>query len=141
MENHPAEDSRRQHRLYQASFLFRDYGFELEEMPFTKEGNLPLAMDPKLAWAHSNLTHAPVELNRAERESLMRVPGIGPKGARAIMRARKGAVLREVIGWEKAGLPTPVIPSPARTLKMRSQIAFDQETHPQGLTVIQTPKL
>ena len=50
LENHPAENPLREHRLYQASFLFRDYGFDLEEMPFDEAGNLPLNVDPKLAW-------------------------------------------------------------------------------------------
>ncbi|MCA9978947.1 MAG: radical SAM protein, partial [Anaerolineales bacterium] len=53
LENAPAENPLRQNRLYQASFLFRDYGFDLEEMPFTEAGNLPLDTDPKLAWAQA----------------------------------------------------------------------------------------
>ncbi|MEJ2749526.1 MAG: hypothetical protein P8183_16720 [Anaerolineae bacterium] len=87
LENTPAENPLRQNRLYQASFLFRDYGFDLEEMPFTEAGNLPLDTDPKLAWAQVALRDAPVEVNRAEREELLRIPGIGPKGAAAILAA------------------------------------------------------
>ena len=75
----------REHRLYQASFLLRDYGFDLEEMPFTRDGNLPLSTDPKLAWAQMNLSEKPVEINRAEKRELLRVPGIGLKGAEAIL--------------------------------------------------------
>ena len=52
LEETAAEDPLRQHRLYQASFLMRDYGFDLEEMPFTQDGNLPLMADPKRAWAN-----------------------------------------------------------------------------------------
>jgi len=82
----------RQHRLYQASFLLRDYGFDLEDMPFElSTGNLPLAIDPKLAWARQNLTGNPLELNRADRHDLLRLPGIGPRKADAILLAgRKG---------------------------------------------------
>ncbi len=85
LENKAAVDPLREHRLYQASFLFRDYGFDLEEMPFTQNGNLPLPTDPKLAWAQMNLTEKPLEINRAEKRELLRVPGIGLKGADAIL--------------------------------------------------------
>lgn len=106
MEGLPAEDPRRQHRLYQASFLFRDYGYDLEEMPFTQAGNLPLEIDPKLAWAIENLSHAPVELNRASRQELLRVPGVGPKSAYAIAAARRLGTLREVKDLKAVGVRT-----------------------------------
>ncbi len=80
----------RQHRLYQASFLLRDYGFELEDMPFQAGGDLPLGQDPKQAWANVNLSQAPVEINRADRQQLLKVPGIGLHGAQAILNARVG---------------------------------------------------
>jgi predicted DNA-binding helix-hairpin-helix protein len=89
LEHLPAESPLREQRLYQASFLLRDYGFTLEEMPFESGGNLPRETDPKLAWAQANLTHKPVEVNRAGREELLRIPGIGPKGAEAILEARR----------------------------------------------------
>ena len=106
LENHPAEDPWREHRLYQASFLLRDYGFDLEEMPFDERGRLPLDTDPKRAWAVANLREAPVELNRAEREELLRVPGIGPKGAAAILQARRRATLRSVGELRQIGVRT-----------------------------------
>lgn len=106
LENAPAENPLRQNRLYQASFLFRDYGFDLEEMPFTEAGNLPLDTDPKLAWAQATLQDAPVELNRAEREELLRVPGIGPKGVAAILNARRRGKLREVRDLQAIGVQT-----------------------------------
>ena len=59
LENLPPEDPLRQHRLYQSSFLLRDYGFSMEDMPFRPDGNLPLDTDPKLAWAQSHLSHTP----------------------------------------------------------------------------------
>jgi predicted DNA-binding helix-hairpin-helix protein len=89
LENHPAENPWRQHRLYQSSFLLRDYGFQMEELPFDQGGNLPLHTDPKLAWAQGTLSQQPVELNRAERQDLLRIPGIGPTGADRILQARK----------------------------------------------------
>ncbi|GIV79262.1 radical SAM protein [Litorilinea aerophila] len=88
-ESLPATAPRRELRLYQASFLLRDYGWSLEDLPFTADANLPLEQDPKLAWAQVHLRHAPVELNRAGREELLRVPGIGPKAADAILAARR----------------------------------------------------
>jgi len=96
LENLPAENPWREHRLYQASFLLHDYGFDLEELPFSAEGNLPLARDPKLAWAENNLSHSPVEINRADLHELMRIPGIGPKGARAILGARRKGRLHDL---------------------------------------------
>ena len=102
----PAENPWRQHRLYQASFLFRDYGFDLEEMPFDAGGRLPLDTDPKRAWAEVHLREAPVEINRAEREELLRVPGIGPKGAEAILAARRRARLRSVGDLRHIGVRT-----------------------------------
>jgi predicted DNA-binding helix-hairpin-helix protein len=95
-ENKTAVDPQREHRLYQASFLLRDYGFDLEELPFTIEGSLPLADDPKLAYAQTNLVHTPVELNRADKRALLRVPGIGPKGVEAILKARRAGKLRDI---------------------------------------------
>ncbi len=88
LENLPAVDPWRQSRLYQASFLLRDYGFDLEDLPFDPGGSLPLDADPKLAWARQNLAGSPVEINRAERRELLKLPGIGPKGAEAILNAR-----------------------------------------------------
>ncbi len=96
LENQPATPPLREHRLYQASFLLRDYAFDVEELPFGGDGNLPMQTDPKLAWARIHLSHAPVELNQADRHNLLRIPGIGPKGAEAILRSRKEQRLREL---------------------------------------------
>jgi predicted DNA-binding helix-hairpin-helix protein len=104
MENKPAVDPLREHRLYQASFLLRDYGFDLEEMPFMQDGNLPLPTDPKLAWAQRNLAGHPLEINRAEKRELLRVPGIGLKGAEAILSARRTGRLRDLTSLRKMGI-------------------------------------
>lgn len=106
LQEQPAVNPWREHRLYQASFLLRDYGFDMEEMPFDAEGNLPLAVDPKLGWAESNLLHEPVEVNRADREELLRVPGIGPKGANAILRVRRQRRLRDLQDLRGIGVVT-----------------------------------
>jgi predicted DNA-binding helix-hairpin-helix protein len=104
LENKPAVDPLREHRLYQASFLLRDYGFDLEDLPFTNDEDLPLHADPKLAWAQTNLIHDPIEINRAERRDLLRIPGIGPKGAEAILRARRQGKLRDLSMLKKLGV-------------------------------------
>lgn len=99
----PTNDTRRI-RLYQASFLIRDYGFGLEEMPFTQGGNLPLNVDPKRAWADEHLREAPLEVNTATRQALMRVPGIGAKGAERIVAARRKGRLRSLSDLRGAGV-------------------------------------
>lgn len=104
LENHPAENPLRQQRLYQASFLLRDYGFDIEDLHLDASGNLPLGSDPKLAWAHANLAQAPVEINRATRQELLRVPGIGPKSADAILAARRQGRLRDLSSLSKMGM-------------------------------------
>ncbi len=91
-------------RLYQASFLLRDYGWSVEDLPFLSSANLPLDVDPKLAWAQENLREAPVEVNRAERSELLRVPGIGPKTADAILRERRHRHIREMGHLRALGL-------------------------------------
>ena len=104
LENKAPVDPLREHRLYQASFLLRDYGFDLEEMPFLQNGNLPLPTDPKLAWAQQNLREKPLEINKAERRELLRIPGIGPKNADAIIQARRTGNLRNLAALKKLGV-------------------------------------
>ncbi len=78
----------REHRLYQADWLLRFYGFSVEEIVESNE-NLSIEFDPKCAWALRNMHLFPVEINRAPLEVLLRVPGIGAKNAYKIMEARK----------------------------------------------------
>jgi predicted DNA-binding helix-hairpin-helix protein len=106
LENQPPTPLIREHRLYQASFLLRDYGFELEELPFEADGTLPLQRDPKLAWAQRNLVEQPIEINRADRLKLLRIPGIGLKGAAAILQARHLAKINDVTSLRKLGICT-----------------------------------
>lgn len=79
----------REHRLYQADWLLRFYGFRAEELLSEKHPNLNLFLDPKCDWAISHLECFPVEINRADYRTLLRVPGIGEKSARRIMGARR----------------------------------------------------
>jgi predicted DNA-binding helix-hairpin-helix protein len=104
LENQAPTPLAREHRLYQASFLLRDYGFDLEELPFEADGKLPLQSDPKLAWARQNLAEQPIEVNRADRHTLLRVPGIGPKGADVILQARRQGCIRDVSALKKLGV-------------------------------------
>lgn len=104
LENQPPTSPRREHRLYQASFLLRDYGFDTEELPFDTNGNLPFEIDPKLAWAISHLSEQPVEINRADKTELMRVPGIGPKSVQVIISARRQQALKDLSALHKLGI-------------------------------------
>ena len=106
LENLPPAHPQRKVRLYQTSFLFRDYAFSLEELPFDAQGNLPLDIDPKLAWAQAHLQHAPVELNQAEPQQLLRVPGIGPKSSQVILNARQRGRLKELHHLQQLGIST-----------------------------------
>ena len=101
LENQPPSSPLREHRLYQSSFLLRDYGFTVEELPFDTGGNLPLESDPKLAWARLHLAHAPVEVNTASRHDLLRVPGIGPVGAERLLRERRRGRVRDLSDLRK----------------------------------------
>jgi len=104
LENLPPTPLVRQHRLYQSSYLLRDYGFDLEELPFDPTGNLPTNLDPKQAWANSNLSEQPIDLNLADRRDLLRVPGIGPKSANAILKARRISRLHEISDLIRIGV-------------------------------------
>ena len=85
----------REHRLYQADWLYRFYGFGIEEITRDQpDGMLDLDLDPKLAWALANRQRFPVDINKADREMLLRVPGFGAKIVRAILTARRYRTLR-----------------------------------------------
>lgn len=79
----------REHRLYQADWLLRFYGFEAKELLSERRPNFNLFLDPKCDWAVGNLEFFPVEINRADYRTLLRVPGIGEKSARRIVGARR----------------------------------------------------
>ena len=127
----------REHRLYQADWLFRFYGFDFSEITAGRaDGMLELELDPKLAWALANRAQFPVDLNLAPREMLLRVPGLGLKAVTAIVSARRHGVVRledlarlnvsirkvrpfvKTVGWSPASLTdrhdlrTLFVPSP-----------------------------
>ena len=86
----------REHRLYQSDWLMRFYGFSPSEVIDAADtsGMLPLDIDPKLAWALKSRGQFPLDVNRAPREMLLRVPGLGVKAVNAIIRARRWRRLR-----------------------------------------------
>ncbi len=112
----------RELRLYQASFLLRDYGWGVEDLPFQPDALLPLHIDPKLAWARENLRENPVELNRAERGELLRVPGIGPKSADAILNARGRRTVAELAHLHALGVRDVQKASPYILLNGRAPV-------------------
>lgn len=87
----------REHRLYQADWLIRSYGFALDEIKTgVTDGMLDLKVDPKLAWALANRGRFPVDVNVAPKETLMRVPGLGARVVERIIRTRRHQTLRLV---------------------------------------------
>lgn len=79
----------REHRLYQADWLLRFYGFDVQEIFAQSDGMLDLDVDPKLAWALKHREQFPVDVNRCTREQLLRVPGLGTKAVDRILGARR----------------------------------------------------
>lgn len=80
---------RREHRLYQADFLLRFYGFQAKELLTENRPFFNTYLDPKCDWALGHLEQFPVEITRADYQTLLRVPGIGTKSARRILQARR----------------------------------------------------
>jgi putative DNA modification/repair radical SAM protein len=85
----------REHRLYQADWLMRFYGFDVSEIVSGgSDGMLDLAIDPKLAWALKNRARFPLDINKADRELLLRVPGLGTRSVDRIISTRRHHSLR-----------------------------------------------
>lgn len=94
----------REHRLYQADFLMRGYGFQAAEL-LAQGGNLALDIDPKLAWALTHRDRFPVDLNRAEARDIARVPGIGLRNAKRLIELRRERRIRYAdLGRLRCGL-------------------------------------
>ena len=85
----------REQRLKEADWLLRHYGFAPPELPYDPDGDLPLHIDPKLAWALAHPERFPIELNTADQELLLRVPGLGPLSIRRIIRLRREGRFRD----------------------------------------------
>ena len=95
----------REHRLYQADWLMRFYGFSAGEVITRSDGMLDLDVDPKLGWALKNPEKFPMDLNRAPKEDLLRVPGLGVKAVNRIVAARR---IRAITTDDLARLRVPV---------------------------------
>ncbi len=93
----------REHRLYQADWLLRFYGFAYDDLVFDATGNLPRTADPKLVYADNHPEVYPVEVNRAPRETLLRVPGLGPRSVARLLHWRRQGKLRELEHLSRAG--------------------------------------
>ncbi len=103
----PSIDSKpplmREHRLYQADWLLRFYGFEAKELLDEQNPNFSLLVDPKCNWALNHLDQFPLEINKASYEMLLRVPGIGVTGAKRILTARRTSLI-DFSGLKKMGI-------------------------------------
>jgi predicted DNA-binding helix-hairpin-helix protein len=94
----PPTPAMREHRLYQADFLFRKYRFSFDDIIFDDAENLSLTTDPKTLWATRHPEFFPIEINRAAETALLRVPGIGPTAAAHIIAARRESRLTDLDG-------------------------------------------
>jgi predicted DNA-binding helix-hairpin-helix protein len=106
MEGAQATPALREHRLYQADWLVRDYGFAPDEVVYEDNGNLSLALDPKAAWALAHPEHFPVDVSSGTYEQLLRVPGVGPRSARRLVNERRAAVIRGLADLRRFGVVT-----------------------------------
>ncbi len=104
--NHAPIPKQREQRLYQADYLIRDYGFSESELAYNAAGQLPLEKDPKVMWADQHLLYAPVEVNIASREELLRIPGIGPVGAERVINARRVHAITSLSMLKRIGIST-----------------------------------
>lgn len=100
----------REHRLYQADWLIRFYGFQADEIVAEQDKNLSLDVDPKFGWALANRHFFPVDVNRASREELLRIPGVGVRSVKRILDIRRYKSLRVDdlkklrVAWKRARL-------------------------------------
>ncbi|MBI4588218.1 MAG: radical SAM protein [Candidatus Rokubacteria bacterium] len=106
MEGGTATPAMREFRLYQAEHLLRQYGFRFDELPFDADGNLPLDVDPKTAWALRQAGQFPLEVRAAPYELLLRVPGVGPKAALTLVQQRRRSIIRGAEDLRRVGVDT-----------------------------------
>jgi predicted DNA-binding helix-hairpin-helix protein len=100
----PTDILMREHRLYQVDFLLRKYGFKESDIVFEKNENLSLTIDPKEVWARRHPEVFPININRASRFSLLRVPGLGPVTVKRILEQRKSGTIRHIEDVGKVGV-------------------------------------
>lgn len=106
LESRAAVPALREHRLYQADYLLRYYGFEENDVVYGSDGNLPLGMDPKVAWALQHPEQFPVDVATGSYEQLLRVPGIGLVTARRIVSERRTTSIRDLSDLKRLGVQT-----------------------------------
>ncbi len=94
----------REHRLYQVDFLMRQYGFTQDDVPIGADGRLDLLQDPKQTWADQHPEFFPVSINRASRQDLLKVPGLGPTTVRWILKQRKSGPIGRIEEVGKVGV-------------------------------------
>ncbi len=139
LEDAPAAPALREHRLYQADHLVRQYGFAANEMPYDAGGNLPLALDPKCAWALAHPELFPVEVRSASVQELVRVPGIGPASAKRLVAERRATAIRGLGDLRKLGILTnraagflSLAGHRLQTIRWTEQLGFWQESEAAG---------
>jgi predicted DNA-binding helix-hairpin-helix protein len=100
----PTDILLREHRLYQVDFLLRKYGFTESDIAFESNGNLSLTIDPKETWAKNHPEFFPVNINRALKSALLRVPGLGPVTVKQVLERRKQSRIRSINDVGKVGV-------------------------------------
>lgn len=100
----PKDIFTREHRLYQADFLMRKYGFKETDIIFDSAGKLSLTTDPKQTWADNHPEAFPVNINRATKFDLLKVPGLGPISVNRILKQRKSSRIARIEDIGKAGV-------------------------------------
>lgn len=103
LENHAPTNPLRELRLYQTDFLLRQYGFTFDELSFDADDNLRLDADPKTAWAIAHPEKFPLEIQSAERQALLRVPGLGPKSVDRILHLRRAHTFTTIQELKRLG--------------------------------------
>lgn len=103
LENHAPTDPLREVRLYQTDFLLRQYGFTFDELAFDANGLLPLDTDPKTAYALAHPERFPLDIQHADRQELLRVPGLGPKSVQRLLDLRHTHTFSTIQELKKLG--------------------------------------
>ncbi|BDT67020.1 hypothetical protein os1_11870 [Comamonadaceae bacterium OS-1] len=134
----------REHRLYQADWLMRFYGFAHDEIVGASDGMLALDIDPKLAWALAHREKFPVDLNRAPREMLLRVPGLGVTSVKRLLDTRRIRTLRvddlsRLKVPLKNVLPFITVPGAARNGLDDANLAARLRPQPRQLSLFDLP--
>lgn len=125
------ESTWREHRLYQADFLFRKYHFSLDELILNQKGNLPLEIDPKTLWALNHPEVFPLEINTASYQELLRIPGIGPISVKRIIQYRQKTPFRDLSSLQSLGIrtqaATPYILLSGKQFRIPQQLSLFSE--------------